>query len=176
MIKYLPNNNKVTSERNSGFTLIELLVVIAIIGILATFAIANYSSTRERARDTQRKNDLNQIKTALIQNASKKDGLFVNTYAAGAYISATHSTNCDSNKLNLNPCPYDPIDNNLHRYYYLSEVGTGGFWSYTSPGFALTVQLESAPNLWWVTCSSGQSKEVTSSSRPVIDTDVCPID
>lgn len=48
-----------------GFTLIELLVVISIIGILATLLMANLNTSRERARDTQRKSDLRMIKTAL---------------------------------------------------------------------------------------------------------------
>lgn len=36
--------------RRHGFTLIELLVVIAIIGLLATFALVQLSSSREKAR------------------------------------------------------------------------------------------------------------------------------
>ncbi len=49
----------------SGFTLIELLVVISILGILATLLISNVTGARERARDSQRKSDLLQIKEAL---------------------------------------------------------------------------------------------------------------
>ncbi len=56
------SNNKTI---RSGFTLIELLVVIAIIGILAAFAFASFTSAQARARDAQRKNDLNQLKKAL---------------------------------------------------------------------------------------------------------------
>lgn len=49
----------------SGFTLIELLVVISILGILASLLISNVTGARERARDSQRKSDLQQIKEAL---------------------------------------------------------------------------------------------------------------
>src|SRR3990167_2999854 len=48
-----------------SFTLIELLVVIGIIGTLSALTLPNFMSARERARDSQRKNDLKQIQKAL---------------------------------------------------------------------------------------------------------------
>lgn len=45
--------------------MIEILVVITIIGILATLVLTNFGPSRAKARDVQRKTDLNQIKTAL---------------------------------------------------------------------------------------------------------------
>jgi len=48
-----------------GFTLIELIVVMSIIGVLATLIINNLNDARARARDTKRKQDLNQLKTAI---------------------------------------------------------------------------------------------------------------
>jgi len=49
----------------NGFTLIELLVVMVIIGLLAGLILPNFMSARERARDAQRKSDLEQIQKAL---------------------------------------------------------------------------------------------------------------
>lgn len=52
-------------KKNRGFTLIELLVVISIIGVLTTLILANLSDARARARDSQKKSELTQLKTAL---------------------------------------------------------------------------------------------------------------
>ena len=60
------------NSAHKGFTLIELLVVISIIGILATLIMANFMGVRERARDAQRKSDINQIQKALELYKSSK--------------------------------------------------------------------------------------------------------
>ena len=52
-------------KAKKGFTLLELLVVIAIIGILTAIGLNNFSSARQKARDTKRKTDLKQIANAL---------------------------------------------------------------------------------------------------------------
>lgn len=51
--------------KNFGFTLVELLVVIAIIAILSAVLMANFMGARERAKDAQKINDLNALKSAL---------------------------------------------------------------------------------------------------------------
>ncbi|MDD3679644.1 MAG: prepilin-type N-terminal cleavage/methylation domain-containing protein [Candidatus Shapirobacteria bacterium] len=58
-------NNKKGFNLFSAFTLIELLVVMTVIGVLAGLIVPNYMAARERARDAQRKSDLEQIQKAL---------------------------------------------------------------------------------------------------------------
>lgn len=48
-----------------GFTLIELLIVIAILSILSTLGIANFQTARIKARDLERKADLQTIAKSL---------------------------------------------------------------------------------------------------------------
>src|SRR3990167_8762783 len=57
--------SKIWRPRRPGFTLIELLVIIAIIGILASFAIASFTSAQAKGRDSRRKADLDAMKKAL---------------------------------------------------------------------------------------------------------------
>ena len=51
---------------NLGFTLVELLVVISIIGILTMVGAVAYSGAQKKARDTQRKTELDALSKALI--------------------------------------------------------------------------------------------------------------
>jgi len=60
-------------KKNSGFTIIELLIVIIVIGILATLVIVTYNGIQQKARNTERKTDINaiqgQIEAYFAQNA-----------------------------------------------------------------------------------------------------------
>ncbi len=50
--------------KNNGFTLVELLIVIALIMILSSVGVGTYISATIKSKDTQRKNDLNQMAKA----------------------------------------------------------------------------------------------------------------
>jgi len=58
-------NKKTSSVFQKGFTIIELLVVIAIIGLLSSIIITNTSVSKMKARDTTRKQNLNQLEKAI---------------------------------------------------------------------------------------------------------------
>lgn len=56
-------NRKNTKQK--GFTLIELLVAMGIVAVLTGMAAFNFSQSRIRARDIQRKSDLSQLQKAM---------------------------------------------------------------------------------------------------------------
>jgi general secretion pathway protein G len=126
-----------------GFTLIELLVVIVVIGILATLIISNFSSARERARDTKRKNDLREMKTALR--------LYYNDFqtypaASGGRIQgcgANGTSNCAwgsaftaGSSQYMKVLPTDPLNVSPNVYTY-AQTNSG-------EGFTITARLENA--------------------------------
>ncbi len=76
-------------KNKKAFTLIELLVVIAIIGILSSTGFIAFGNAQKQARDAQRKNDLNQVKKALI--AARND------CTASAYYPSIDTTGLSTN-------------------------------------------------------------------------------
>lgn len=46
---------------NRGFTIVELLIVIVVIGILAALVVTTYNGIQQKARDTERKTDINAL-------------------------------------------------------------------------------------------------------------------
>lgn len=58
----------------SGFTIVELLIVIVIIGILAGLVVTQILGATAKARDTERKTDLDQISNQLEAYYAKNGG------------------------------------------------------------------------------------------------------
>ncbi len=161
-----------------GFTLIELLVVIAVIGILASLALASFTTVQRQARDIQRKSDIRQYSTALEAFANKSDGLYP-SYKTTQTLATSDNVLCTI--LTLTNCPVDPVDDptSVNNYKFVSNGGdTGGSPKATS--YVLWSLLENAPN-YFVVCSSGKVGIKSSTGwadpapDPVTDALNCPI-
>ncbi len=81
------------NKAQKGFTIVELLIVIVVIGILAALVVTTYNGIQQKARDTERKTDVNalhgQIEAYSAQNgkyptlANMNDATFRNTNMKG---------------------------------------------------------------------------------------------
>lgn len=74
-----------------GFTLIELMIVVAIIGILAAIAIPNFKNYSKRARQSEAKQELGNIRT-LQEVYRSEHGSYGATSAAINWTTPTGTT------------------------------------------------------------------------------------
>ena len=128
------------SAVKQGFTLIEVLMVIALIALLSVAVYAGYARQLSRARDAQRKDDLEKLKVA-----------FEDYYNDNAcYPDFNLFTQCGSSVMlpYLREIPCDPYDDQPYRYFT--------FGGDACRGYRVLVQLENTndPNI----ASSGCDK------------------
>jgi len=111
--------NSYMKVQTKGFSLIELLVVIAIIGLLVAVAMAGLNIAREKARDTRRIQDINEIKKALSI-------YLISSNAFPIALTSTTLTGEDPVSLDLigsgafSTIPLDPL-NPTYTYDYISN-------------------------------------------------------
>jgi len=107
-------------KKNSGFTLIEILVVATIMSLLATVGVGSYTAISSNSRDTKRKADLEQIRSALEMYKSN-NGVYPQTEEKSLLI-------IDANEIRyLNEWPKDPKSGDDYEYYGTItdfEIGT----------------------------------------------------
>ena len=134
--------------KQRGFTLIELLVVIAIIGILAALIIVSLSGARNKATDTQLKNNIRNIDTALEQFFQDQNSTYpqLTTVGGGALAAATALTgvpDCNGAAVgngNLGDC--------------LSTYVTGGATSQVWTYSGVDAKYISATNTSWMAATA----------------------
>jgi prepilin-type N-terminal cleavage/methylation domain-containing protein len=107
--------------RKRGFTLIEVMIAVAIIGILTAIASVSYSGVRQRARDSQRINDLNQIKVVLTSYYQAQTPQVFVTSAAKLTINGSSDALTTALEPNyIREMPVDPVNSGNHVYKYQS--------------------------------------------------------
>lgn len=130
-----------------GFTLIELLVVISVIGLLASVVLVALNGANIKARDTKRKADIRQIRTALDlyydENGNKYPQAGACAYGTNCYVYSTSGANwIPALSPYMAKIPQDPKNNSSgpwadgHYSYSYGNVSANG------QAFDLTAQLE----------------------------------
>lgn len=95
-------------RQRRGFTLIEMVVVVAIIGLLLIIAMMAWRNQLNKARDAQRKEDLQRISVAFEEYFSD----------FGCYPPADILNNCGGGELKpyLDKIPCDPVTGDPYEY------------------------------------------------------------
>jgi prepilin-type N-terminal cleavage/methylation domain-containing protein len=101
-----------------GFSLVELLVVISIIAVLTAIVLPNFMGAREKAKDSQRIQDLNSIKNSLR--------MYYNDYQA--YPTPGIGAGVPGDPIGAGFSGYFPAISGLgFTYGYATTNGTDGF-------------------------------------------------
>lgn len=141
-----------TNNRNqTGFTIVELLIVIVVIGILAALVLNTFQGVQARARDTERRTDVNSIATQLeayyADYGHYPDGSATSTCGEGTdscALSVLQTRGLDEEALNdpngnaINVATNPGTDN---QYYY--DVTTATCATGQCDSFTLSTVLES---------------------------------
>jgi len=154
---------KGTTSGKHGFTIVELLIVIVVIAILAAITIVAYNGIQQRARNSQRLEDIQTIAKALEMYYIDNGQFPAGQCSSNCSINPSWSTTADgswqnlANKLvpkYLSSLPSDPTsthedtgitpfsDANAYDYSY---VGTGSYCGYngaTYQVYLLNYRLE----------------------------------
>lgn len=108
-------------SNSRGFTLIELLIVVSIIGVLATLLMTNFVGIRQRARDVQRKADLQQIRASLEQYRADQESY---PLTASFPVCGLSLTGGSPQSTYMQKIPCDPLNVAPYIYTYSSNGTT----------------------------------------------------
>ncbi len=134
--------------KRKAFSLIELLVVISIMAILGSLALTAFSTARKEARDTQRKSEITQYKTALESYYVSNGGYPV--YSSGPAVSNQFQGIFDQNSSFIQTYMAGTTLQGVNAadgylYYYLSDGVNYKLWG--------KIEL----NDYFQVCSNGKS-------------------
>ncbi|QQG45677.1 MAG: type II secretion system protein [Candidatus Sungiibacteriota bacterium] len=112
-------------KTKNGFTIVELLVVIAIIGLLSSLVLVQIQSSRARARDAEREEEIKSLQNALAlyivnsHNFPVGSGPLTGSDQVSLELIAKEALN----QVPLDPLNTDPAGDPDYRYLYNSADG-----------------------------------------------------
>ena len=110
-----------------GFTMIEILVAVTIMAVLAAIGFTAYGKINKRSRDSKRKADIEQIRSALEMYRSDY-GYYPNT-GSGVWTDASNlSTPLVSTYMPA--IPADPKDATQTYRYKATDASGGSYYGY----------------------------------------------
>lgn len=122
--------------KSRGFTLIEVLVSATIISVLTAIGVVSYTNINKRSRDTKRKSDMEQIRSALEMYRAD-NGWYPSTGAP--YYTDASNLSSDLVSSYMSAIPVDPKNASPSVYKYKATNPSGGKYY----GYCLSALLES---------------------------------
>ncbi|OGK15586.1 hypothetical protein A3H80_03720 [Candidatus Roizmanbacteria bacterium RIFCSPLOWO2_02_FULL_37_19] len=117
---------------SEGFTLFEMLIVLLILSTILSIATVSFFSVRRDSRDSRRKTDLEEVRSALEQYRSNNNIYPTPTGTFGLPFGQSGLTDDDANTY-VQLLPQDPLFSKRNYYYQTS----GG-------DYTLSTELETA--------------------------------
>lgn len=121
----------------AAFTLVELLISVSIISILIAIGIASYATINKQSRDTKRKSDIEQVRSALEMYRAE-NGSYPAT--GGGIFTAVSSLSSDLIPTYIPSIPTDPRVVSPYIYQYKATNAANGLYY----GYCLSGTLESS--------------------------------
>lgn len=123
----------------AAFTLIELLISVSIIATLIAIGVASYATVNKQSRDTKRKSDLEQLRSALEMYRAE-NGSYPAAGCAVASCSFVDASGLAGSLVStyIPSIPTDPRDTGSYKYYYQPTAASGGLYY----GYCLSGTLE----------------------------------
>ncbi len=169
---------KIKRQPRAGFTLIELIMVMAIIGALAGIMVIQLPAGTKRARDSTRRSDFNQYRTALETFANSNDGFYPRDTSANG--DTAEGALCGH--LSLADCPEDPKNggvvcgdgsDNCEYLYQTNDCGTvDGDACATQYILWARLELADDEDTFWMVCSNGTSGNADETDVPPTGVDI----
>ena len=147
--------------------MVELVVISVVLSvfILATITYINPRTQFEKARDTRRRSDLSEYRTALEAYSAVHGGLYPSLPNNINRLDTTVYTAVLQPFMSSAPADPNPIaSDNPYVYQYVAEFMVGG-----ADEMALIDLLEAKNRTFWIICSNGKTGEYFFSSGDLDD-------